>query len=148
MATTLGRELVRVTTPPITVHAGHAVRIAGWIKIPKEIPGSQDGVMVYDNHFGRNLALRFREACEWRRFELVREVIESRDLTLTVALTGFGEVSLDDLEISIHSLSPLQQASIRGASSEPREAAAERRWSDLRRLNPLPVRRVFPRSKP
>jgi hypothetical protein len=140
-----GRELVSVTTPPITVHAGHAVRIAGWIKLPAEIPGSQDGVMIYDNLFGRNLALRFRDTCEWQRFELVREAAESRDVAVTIALTGLGEVSVDDLQITVHSLTHVQQASARESAAPPRAASPNRRWSDLKRFNPLPTRRNVPK---
>jgi hypothetical protein len=139
---------VSVTTPPITVHAGHAVRIGGWIKLPAEIPGSPDGVMIYDSIFGRNLALRFRDTGDWQRFELVREAVESQDLTVTMALTGFGEASFDDLQITVHPLSQIEPASAREPSPQPRAAAAPRRWSDPRRLNPLPIRRPVPRPKP
>lgn len=139
------REFVRIVTPPITVHAGHAVRIAGWIKLPAEIPGSQDGVMIYDNLFGRNLALRFRETCDWQRFELVREAAESKDVTVTIALTGLGEVCVDDLQVTVHSLTPIQQASAREPTGQPRSTAPGRPWSNLRRLNPLPARRTVPR---
>lgn len=139
------REFVRIVTPPITVHAGHAVRVAGWIKLPAEIPGSQDGVMIYDNLFGRNLALRFRETCDWQRFELVREAAESKDVTVTIALTGLGEVCVDDLQITVHSLMPVQQASAREPAGQPRSAAPGRPWSKLKRLNPLPTRRAVPK---
>ena len=135
-----GREFVSYSTPPITVHAGHALRIAGWIKIPAELQSSQDGALIYDSLLGRGLALRFRETTDWQRWELVREVSESQDITVTLALTGLGEVRLDDLEVTLHPLPDVSPAAARGNATRPRPAVGLKRWPDLRRLNPLPSR--------
>jgi hypothetical protein len=137
-----GREFVRYTTPPITVHAGHAIRIGGWIKVPASVQASQDGVMIYDSLYGRSLALRFREQTDWQRFELVREIWESQDLTVTVALTGVGEACIDDLEVTLHPLADIAPISSKETSPPARSGGLGLgRWPDWRRLNPLPSRR-------
>lgn len=132
----VSRELVRITTPPVTVHAGHAVRISGWIKLPTDLSTSPDGVMLYDSLMGRQLGLRIRKSCDWQRIELVREAVASQEMTVSIALTSLGEVYLDDLEITSVPLPAIQQAS--GAEiSRPRPATQQSRWTDLRRWNPL-----------
>jgi hypothetical protein len=136
--TAAGREFVRYISPPVTVHAGHAVRIGGWIKIPASLPSTSDGVLIYDSLMGRSLALRYRETGEWERFELVREVWESQEVTVTLALTGTGEVFLDDLELTVHPLSEILPASAREPSRRLRSADGPRRWPDWLKLNPLP----------
>jgi hypothetical protein len=137
-----GREFVRYTTPTITVHAGHAIRIGGWIKVPASVQASQDGVMIYDSLYGRSLALRFREQTDWQRFELVREIWESQDLTVTVALTGVGEACIDDLEVTLHPLADVAPVSSKETSPPARSGGLGLgRWPDWRRLNPLPSRR-------
>lgn len=137
-----GREFVSYITPPITVQKGEAVRFSGWLKIPHPLQASPDGLMIYDSLTGRNLALRMHETHDWQRFEIVREVQQSQDVTFTLALTALGEVRLDDLEVTTSPLSKIAPASAQQTSPRPRSASGLRRWSDLGRWNPLPSRRT------
>jgi hypothetical protein len=90
---------VTVTSPPLTVYRGQMVYVSGWVKVTSPITGSQDGAMLTDSLGGPTLALRWRQPVEWQKFDVVREVRESGQLTLTLSLTGLGEVLFDDLTV-------------------------------------------------
>jgi hypothetical protein len=55
--------------------------------------------MLYDSLCGPAAALRWRTVGPWQKFELVRDVHETCELTLTMALSGLGEIRFDDLEV-------------------------------------------------
>ena len=90
---------VTVTSPPMTVYRGQMVYISGWIKVTSPITGTQDGVMLTESLGGPSLALRWRQPVDWQKFDLVREVRETGECTLTLTLNGLGEVFFDDLTV-------------------------------------------------
>ncbi|MGE5192851.1 MAG: hypothetical protein ACM3U2_10135, partial [Deltaproteobacteria bacterium] len=90
---------VTVISPPVTVYKGQLVYISGWVKVAAPCLGNLDGALCYDSLVGPAAAIRWRTAADWQKFELVREVTETTELTLTMALTGLGEIRFDDLEI-------------------------------------------------
>jgi hypothetical protein len=90
---------VTVISPPVTVYKGQLVYISGWVKVASASAANLDGAVLYDSLSGPGTALRWRQVADWRKFELVREVTETTELTLTMALTGLGEIRFDDLEI-------------------------------------------------
>ena len=55
--------------------------------------------MLYDSLGGLAGALRWRTIAPWQKFELVRDVPETCELTLTMALSGLGEIRFDVLEV-------------------------------------------------
>lgn len=93
---------VTVTTPPVAVRKGQLVYIGGWLKVVTDTVGNLDGVLLYDSLAGPSGALRWKKIAEWQHFELLREVPESTDLTVTLTLTGLGEAYFDDLQIIPH----------------------------------------------
>lgn len=95
----LERTAITFTTPPIPARAGQLLHISGWVKVRQSITGHQDGLMIYDSLLGKPGALRFHQAGNWTKFELLREPHESTDWTLTIALTGMGDILVDDLRI-------------------------------------------------
>jgi hypothetical protein len=90
---------VAVTTSPVMVRSGQIVHISGWVKVVSKITGGTEGVLIYDSIGGSESALRYRMSGEWQRFDLLREVQETGELTLKLALGGLGEVQFDDLRI-------------------------------------------------
>jgi len=90
---------VTVISPPVTVYKGQLVYISGWVKVSAPSLGSLDGAIFYDSLGGPAAALRWRTISDWKKFELVREVNETSELTLTMALSGLGEIRFDDVEI-------------------------------------------------
>jgi hypothetical protein len=132
-----------VTTPPVALTAGQWVRIHLWVRIPKPITGSLDGVMVLDS-FGREpLAERIGVTSGWKEVTLYRAVPATGELTVTVALTGLGDVFIDDLTIE-----PLAPASPRRAPTpavQPRPLATSNGGQAPRRRS---MRFPFVPSKP
>ena len=90
---------VWVTSPPIHVEVGTLVRIHGWVHIPTPLTGSVDGLMIFDSMTGMALAERIGETTDWQSFTLYRIAPKSDTLTVTFALSGLGEVWLDDVTI-------------------------------------------------
>jgi len=93
---------VTVTSPPFETRAGQILHISGWVRLLSVGSDSLDGAMFYDSIGGPAGALRWRERCGWKRFELIREVVQTGPVTLTITLTGTGEVQLDDLQVIYH----------------------------------------------
>lgn len=92
---------VEMITPPVAVQPGQVVRISGYVRIPRGIAGSVDGVMVWDNIGGEALALRFAKAGGWRPFVLYRPINHTADLRVHLAVTGIGSVQFDQLAVQI-----------------------------------------------
>jgi hypothetical protein len=143
LPSTVLQNPVRVTTPAINVHAGQVVHVSGWIRVAAPITGNLDGVLVYDSISGSVGALRFRdETADWQRFEIIRESRTSKPFTVTIALTGLGEVRIDDLRIVPHSP---HDGLIAPPRSESKPADAKQRAIDflnrLPKLPSLPLRR-------
>jgi hypothetical protein len=90
---------VWVTTPPVRFEAHELVKIHGWVRIPRPIAGTVDGLLVIDSWTGEALASRFEQTDGWREFTLYRAAPQTADLTLTFALTGIGEASIDAVTI-------------------------------------------------
>lgn len=90
---------VTVTTPAVEVHGGQIVHISGWVRVAAPIIGSLDGAMLFDSVAGPAGALRWHGRSGWQRFELIREIERTGPLSLTMSLTGLGEVQFDDLRI-------------------------------------------------
>jgi len=88
-----------VVTPPVTVYKGQLVFIRGWVKVAAPSIGNLDGSMFYDSLGGPTAALRWRNVSDWKKFEVIREVTATSELTLTMALSGLGDIRFDDLEI-------------------------------------------------
>jgi hypothetical protein len=92
---------VWITTPAVPVEPGQIVRIRGWVNIPAAITGSVDGLLVIDSLAGMDLAERIDKTAGWREFTLYRAVEQSGPMTVTFALSGLGEVRLDDVAVEV-----------------------------------------------
>jgi len=92
---------VWIESAPVPVRQGQLVRIHGWVHVPKPITGSFDGLMVLDSLGGEALAKRFQTTSGWQEFTLLRAVDHNGTFRLTFALTGFGEVYLDNITVQI-----------------------------------------------
>ncbi len=95
----LERTVLAVTSPPVQLAPGTAVRISGWIRIPQTITASVDGAMLYDSAGGEALAVRVTDAADWKQFNLFRKVPASGQISVTLALTGLGSALFDDVRI-------------------------------------------------
>jgi len=120
---------VTVTSPQFATRAGQILHISGWVRVLSAGSDSLDGALFYDSIAGPAGALRWSERCGWKRFELIREVVQTGPVTLTIMLTGTGEVQLDDLQVIYHD--PRRPDESTPAVSP---AAEPRKWPFIQRL--------------
>lgn len=102
------RPLVWIASSPVPVREGQLVRIRGWAHVPQRIGASDEGLLVFDSLGGPDLGDRIRLTQGWREFTLYRAVGHTGELSVTLALTGLGEASLDDLQISLLDPEPIR----------------------------------------
>ena len=76
---------------------GQIICFQGWIKIPRDLTNSVDGIEIFDDQGGRALALRFREATDWKRFAFYRVATNNGPMRVQFSMSGVGEVWLDDV---------------------------------------------------
>jgi hypothetical protein len=88
-----------ITTAGVGVQRGARFRIHGWVRVPKPIVGTVDGLMIFDSLTGEALAERVGQTGGWQEFTLYRAAPRSGELTVTFALTGLGEAWIDDVTI-------------------------------------------------
>lgn len=132
---------VQIRTGPVRVEPGQVVRVSFWLRIPNKIVSNLDGVVVYDSIGGPEQGLRLTGPIPgWAQFQLLREVREPGDLTLTVALAGLGEVLIDDVEITAFGPQVLAEPFARTPATGPVE--------DDRSLQSVSSNRVTPGLNP
>ncbi len=90
---------VWITSPGVSATAGQLLRFRGWVRVTDPIAGSLDGLVIFDSICGENGEERFTTANKWTQFTFYRVMPEDGVVTMTAALTGFGEVFLDDFTI-------------------------------------------------
>jgi hypothetical protein len=132
------RKPVTVTSPPVTVEAGQVVSVTGWVRVASPITHSLDGGMLYDNLGGPVSALRWRGATGWQRFSLFRDIQKSGSFTVTMSLTGLGEIQFDDLQVV--PVDPRTAPAIASPQSDPRNPFA----TPFKLLQQLPNFRPWP----
>ncbi|MFV2068682.1 MAG: hypothetical protein ACC645_17055, partial [Pirellulales bacterium] len=98
---------VWITSPPVHVEAGQVVRIHGWLRIPRPIADSVDGLMVIDSLGGQELARRVGQTEGWNDFTLYRAVAQPTAVTVTFALSGIGAADIDTVTITPFDLGPI-----------------------------------------
>jgi hypothetical protein len=91
--------LAALVSKKIPVKADDLIRIRFWLRVPATIQGSPEGAVVFDSIGGRNLAVTHTGPLEWKQFTLYRHVRRPDFLTLTIGLTGLGDLYVDDLVI-------------------------------------------------
>jgi len=90
-----------VATPAMPIRAGEMICVNGWIRIPRRLESTVDGLMIFDSLGGEELALRFLHTRgEWQEFAFYRIAPEDTNYFVFFALNGFGEVHLDDIRVA------------------------------------------------
>lgn len=107
----LERAPLWITSSPVPVRQGQLVRIHGWVQVPRPLAVCREGLLIFDSLTGPALGERVFATSGWREFTLYRAVPENGELRLTIALTGLGEASLDDLSISLIEPEPIRETS-------------------------------------
>jgi hypothetical protein len=106
------RPLLWVSSSPIPIRQGQLVRIHGWVNVPRALHGggTNDGLVIFDSIGGSELGDCVRLTRGWREFTLYRAAPQSGELSITFALHGLGEASLDDLSVSLLDPEPIRPA--------------------------------------
>lgn len=119
-------------SPHLPAQAGEWFRIHGWVKVPKAVTASLDGLMIFDTLGREPLAERIGKTAGWKEFTLYRAAPSSGSWQVVIALTGVGEVWIDGLTVETISrpkvraagwktvprpLPPVRPASPQGAGS-------------------------------
>ncbi|MDR1959472.1 MAG: hypothetical protein LBQ54_10615 [Planctomycetaceae bacterium] len=89
-----------ITSPPVGVNAGELLCIHGYVKIPKKLTGSVNGLIIMDSLGGMPLALRYTDTGnQWQEFAAYRIAPANGSMVVTFAMSGIGDVYLDDLGV-------------------------------------------------
>ncbi len=101
---------VWITTPPLNPPEGRLVEIRARVRVPADIAGSADGLLVFDSWGGPALAERVGPTKQWRMLTLYRIAPPRSDagespppLVVTFAMTGLGKAFLDDVSVRVRS---------------------------------------------
>jgi hypothetical protein len=89
--------LAALVSKPIPVKAGDVLRIRFWLRIPSDVQGSAEGAIVYDSVGGAALAVTHAKPLEWKQYTLYRHATRPDTMTITIGLTGVGDIYVDDL---------------------------------------------------
>ncbi|VAX41663.1 FIG00927013: hypothetical protein [hydrothermal vent metagenome] len=139
----LSKSPVLVSTPPMDVRSGQIVHISGWVKVVSRTVSGTDGLMIYDSLGGVQGAIRWKKQGRWKHFEFVREVSQTGSFHLTIALTGLGEILVDQLQVIPHNPRTFADA----AASKPKKTSRLNARDLWNRLPSLP-RPEFPEFPP
>ena len=131
-----------VATPVMPIRMGEMICVSGWIRIPQPLESTVDGLMIFDSLGGEELALRFLQtAGEWRQFAFYRIVPEdNNNYSVFFALNGFGEVHLDDIQVTAVQFSIPQISTQPAQPSQPGSVPYWQRWNPFNYLPPMPNR--------
>ena len=90
-----------ITSPEVRVEGGTLLEIQGWVRVPRPLSHSVDGLLIIDSIGGQPLAQRVAATPQWRQFKIYRVAPQSGPLSLTFALSGLGEAWIDDVTIQV-----------------------------------------------
>ena len=99
-------HLAWVESAPLKLETGTQVRIDGRVRVQPSGRASATRAMVFDSWTGPALAHRWEATIDWQRFTMFR-ICTGEPLTVHCALTGSGELLVDDLQVS-----PIVDASV------------------------------------
>ncbi len=92
---------VWIVSAPVQIPANHLVRIAGYVRIDQPITGSLDGFLIKDSLGGLDLSQRISATRGWQPFVVYRATNDPHDLKITFALSGYGQVMLDEITVQM-----------------------------------------------
>lgn len=91
---------LQITTAPVRVQRGQVVCVHGWVRIPQALEGG-GGLQLYDSLSGKTLVQRIRVSERWKEFLFYRGAVRDGTFRFTAALSGIGEVLLDDITVRV-----------------------------------------------
>ena len=98
----LAEPAVQFVSPALRVYAGQIVLITGKVQLATPVAASADGLVIAESIQGTVGALRWQAPTadnQWESFTMIREVVESGDLRISIELRGIGDVRVDDIQV-------------------------------------------------
>jgi len=92
---------LQIVSPSVRFEEDVLICFHGWVRIPRPIKGSVDGLMVIDSAGGEATAQRITDTGPWREFTMFRWLPAGVPANLTLRLSGLGEVWIDDLSMQV-----------------------------------------------
>jgi hypothetical protein len=92
---------VWIASPPVPAEGGRWICIRGWVNVAGLITAGVDGLWIIDSLGGEALSARIGHTVGWQEFQLYRFVPDARPVTITFALAGLGQASIDDVSIQV-----------------------------------------------
>ena len=98
---------VMFDSPPVVIR-GPAVQIGPvgtvyqvelWLNIPVPLKNTVEGLKITDSNSGEVLAERRMKTNGWQKITFQRVVTDANPVFMTIALTGYGTVYVDDVKI-------------------------------------------------
>jgi hypothetical protein len=89
---------------PVSVESGQVLHIRGYVRIDSPVASGRDGLMLYDSLSGSVGAVRWMSGAptgQWLPFEVMRPAQTSGEMRLTIELSGFGDVRIDELQVTV-----------------------------------------------
>ena len=120
-----------IRSPEVPTRAGLPYVVQGWVRVDAPLAGTLDGVVIFDTHQGRDLALRVSRTEGWQPFRIRGVTAADRPLAVNIELTGSGEVFVDDVEIFFPATSA---AAPEQATAPPHSGPTAQRLRNLIRL--------------
>jgi hypothetical protein len=108
-----------IRSAPVPVRAGQLVRIHGWIRVPRYIKGSLEGLRIVDSIGGPELAERISLTRDWQEFSIYRCPPTDTQLRITFEMTGIGEAYLDEVQVNLLDLAGSTSATLQRAAQSP-----------------------------
>jgi hypothetical protein len=111
-----------LSSPELPAQAGEWFRIHGWVRVPKAVTASLDGLVIFDTLGREPLAERIGKTEGWKEFTLYRAAPASGPWRLVISLTGVGDAWIDGLTVETLSRPRIQRRLEDGAATRPRAA--------------------------
>ena len=121
---------VWIRSPAVATQPGQPYVVQGWVRLNAPLAGSHDGMMIFDTHQGRELAIRIRNTEGWQPFRIHGVATSERPIAVNIELTGVGEAFVDDVEI----LLPTGQSAPAASTAPDRSPSTAQRLRNLIRL--------------
>ncbi len=98
---------VMFDSPPVVIRSpaveigpvGTVYQLELWVNIPVRLQNTVEGLKITDSNSGEVLAERRMKTNGWQKIAFQRVVTDSNPVFVTIALTGYGTVYVDDVRL-------------------------------------------------
>jgi hypothetical protein len=107
------QPLISIASAPFTVTPGQIMRIHGWVRVPRTLSATYDGLVIHDEMNGPTLGERVLNTRGWREFTLYRAAPRGGSNRVIVSMAGVGEARIDGLSVTLVLPEVIREAGVR-----------------------------------